>query len=151
MKEIIADIEAREREATGIKGLKVGFNRVFGYYIEVTKSYLSQVPDTYIRKQTLANCERYITQELKELETRVLTAQEEILALESRLFEEVRAALAGELGRIQSTAAAVARLDVLCSLAAVAMSGGYTRPIVDLSDEIIIGHRRAGAAERHRL
>lgn len=128
MKEIIADIEAREREATGIKGLKVGFNRVFGYYIEVTKSYLSQVPDTYIRKQTLANCERYITQELKELETRVLTAQEEILALESRLFEEVRAALAGELGRIQSTAAAVARLDVLCSLAAVAMSGAHPAP-----------------------
>ena len=147
MKEIIADIEAREREATGIKGLKVGFNRVFGYYIEVTKSYLSQVPDTYIRKQTLANCERYITQELKELETRVLTAQEEILALESRLFEEVRAALAGELGRIQSTAAAVARLDVLCSLAAVAMSGGYTRPIVDLSDEIIITDGRHPVVE----
>ncbi len=147
MKEIIADIEAREREATGIKGLKVGFNRVFRYYIEVTKSYLSQVPDTYIRKQTLANCERYITQELKELETRVLTAQEEILALESRLFEEVRAALAGELGRIQSTAAAVARLDVLCSLAAVAMSGGYTRPIVDLSDEIIITDGRHPVVE----
>lgn len=147
MKEIIADIEAREREATGIKGLKVGFNRVFGYYIEVTKSYLSQVPDTYIRKQTLANCERYITQELKELETRVLTAQEEILALESRLFEEVRAALAGELGRIQSTAAAVARLDVLCSLAAVAMSGGYTRPIVDLSDGIIITDGRHPVVE----
>ena len=147
MKEIIADIEAREREATGIKGLKVGFNRVFGYYIEVTKSYLSQVPDTYIRKQTLANCERYITQELKELETRVLTAQEEILALESRLFEEVRAALAGELGRIQSTAAAVARLDVLCSLAVVAMSGGYTRPIVDLSDEIIITDGRHPVVE----
>ena len=147
MKEIIADIEAREREATGIKGLKVGFNRVFGYYIEVTKSYLSQVPDTYIRKQTLANCERYITQELKELETRVLTAQEEILALESRLFEEVRAALAGERGRIQSTAAAVARLDVLCSLAAVAMSGGYTRPIVDLSDEIIITDGRHPVVE----
>jgi DNA mismatch repair protein MutS len=146
-KEIIASIESKERESTGIKSLKIGFNKIFGYYIEVTKSYLSQVPDSYIRKQTLSNCERYITQELKDLENKVLSAQQEILELESSLFEEVRAALAGELGRIQSTAAAVAKLDVLCSFANVAMTAGYTRPIVDLSDEIVINDGRHPVVE----
>ena len=146
-KEIIASIESKERESTGIKSLKIGFNKIFGYYIEVTKSYLSQVPDSYIRKQTLSNCERYITQELKDLENKVLSAQQEILELESSLFEEVRAALAGELGRIQSTAAAVAKLDVLCSFANVAMTAGYCRPIVDLSDEIVINDGRHPVVE----
>ena len=146
-KEIIAAMEAKEREATGIKSLKISFNKVFGYYIEVTKSYLDQVPQGYIRKQTLSNCERYITQDLKDLENKVLTAQQEILELENTLFGEVRAALAGQLGRIQSSAAAVARLDVLCSLANVALTGGYVRPIVDLSDEIVISDGRHPVVE----
>ena len=146
-KEIIASIESKEREATGIKNLKISFNKIFGYYIEVTKSYLSQVPDSYIRKQTLSNCERYITQELKDLENKVLTAQQEILELESQLFEELRTVLAGELGRIQSTAAAVAKLDVLCSFANAAITGNYTRPIVDLSDEIVINDGRHPVVE----
>ena len=146
-KEIIAAMEAKEREATGIKSLKISFNKVFGYYIEVTKAYLDQVPQGYIRKQTLSNCERYITQDLKDLENKVLTAQQEILELENTLFGEVRAALAGQLGRIQSSAAAVARLDVLCSLANVALTGGYVRPIVDLSDEIVISDGRHPVVE----
>jgi len=147
-KEIIASMEATEREATGIKNLKISFNKVFGYYIEVSKSYLGQVPDTYIRKQTLSNCERYITQELKDLEYKVLNAQEEILLLENQLFAEVRTTLAAELARIQSTAAAVAKLDVFCSLAAVAMTGNYVRPIVDLSDEIVITDGRHPVVEQ---
>ncbi len=146
-KELIAAIEAQERERTGIKGLKISFNKVFGYYIEVTRSYLDQVPDTYIRKQTLSNCERYITQELKDLESKVLGAQQEILQLENQLFGEVRATLAENLSRIQSTAAAVAKLDVLCSFATVAMTNNYTRPIVDLSDEIVIHDGRHPVVE----
>ncbi len=146
-KELIAAIEAQERERTGIKGLKISFNKVFGYYIEVTRSYLDQVPDTYIRKQTLSNCERYITQELKDLESKVLGAQQEILQLENQLFGEVRATLAENLSRIQSTAAAVAKLDVLCSFATVAMTNSYTRPVVDLSDEIVIHDGRHPVVE----
>ena len=146
-KEIIASIEAKEREATGIKNLKIGFNKVFGYYIEITNSYKDQVPAEYIRKQTLTGCERYITQELKDLENRVLSAQEEILALEASLFEELRRTVAGELTRIQATAAAVAKLDVLCSFATVAMTQNYVRPIVDLSDEIVITDGRHPVVE----
>jgi DNA mismatch repair protein MutS len=146
-KEIIASIEAKEREATGIKNLKIGFNKVFGYYIEITNSYKEQVPAEYIRKQTLTGCERYITQELKDLENRVLSAQEEILALEASLFEELRRTVAGELSRIQATAAAVAKLDVLCSFATVAMTQNYVRPIVDLSDEIVITDGRHPVVE----
>lgn len=123
-KEVIASIEAKERERTGIKSLKVGYNKVFGYYIEVTRTNLDQVPAEYIRKQTLANCERYITQELKDLEARVLGAQQQILELESRIFEEVRNAVSAQLSRIQSTAAAIARLDVLTSFAVVSVRGG---------------------------
>ena len=89
-KGVIAKLEAAEKEKTGIKSLKVGFNKVFGYYIEVSKSYYDQVPQGYIRKQTLTGCERYITQELKDLENKVLSAQEEILDLEARLFDQVR-------------------------------------------------------------
>lgn len=147
-KQILLEIENREKEKTGIKNLKIGYNRVFGYYIEITKSNLDLVPDTYIRKQTLTNCERYITQELKELEEKILTAGERILYLEQKLFEEVRARLSGQLHRIQSTAQAVARLDVYCSLAQVAVNNHYCRPDVTQSDEIVIREGRHPVVEQ---
>ena len=134
----IAAIEASEREKTGIRTLKVGFNRVFGYYIEVSKSFMDQVPASYVRKQTLANCERYITQELKELENQVLTAKDRLTALEYQLFTQLREELAAQAVRVQQTAAAVAAADTLCSLAAVAVQRGYCRPEITLSREISI-------------
>ena len=143
----IAAIEASEREKTGIKGLKVGFNRVFGYYIEVSKSYSDQVPAGYIRKQTLANCERYITQELKELETQVLTAKDRLVALEYQLFTRLREHLASQAARVQLSAAAVAAADCLCSLANVAVSRGYCRPEITLSPELEIRDGRHPVVE----
>ena len=134
----IAAIEAAEKERTGIRTLKVGFNRVFGYYIEVSKSFQDQVPGHYIRKQTLANCERYITQELKELENQVLTAKERLTALEYQIFQNLREYLAEQAARVQQTAAAVAAADVLCSLATVAVQRGYCRPEITLGNEISI-------------
>ena len=134
----IAAIEASEREATGIRTLKVGYNRVFGYYIEVSKSFMDQVPGHYIRKQTLANCERYITQELKELETQVLTAKDRLTALEYQIFTQLREHLARQASRVQLTAGAVAAADALCSLAAVAVQRGYCRPEITLGREITI-------------
>ncbi len=144
----IAAIENAEREKTGIRTLKIGFNRVFGYYIEVSKSFVGQVPDTYIRKQTLVNCERYITQELKELENQVLTAKERLTALEYQLFTELRGALADEAARVQQTAAAVAEADVLCSLATVAAQRGYCRPEITLGSEISITDGRHPVVEQ---
>ncbi|NLN81348.1 MAG: DNA mismatch repair protein MutS [Clostridiales bacterium] len=146
-KGIIARIEAQEKEKTGIKTLKVGYNRVFGYYIEVSRLSADKVPDTYIRKQTLANTERYITEELKQLETRVLGAKDRVIALEYRLFNEVRLKVAAELHRIQSTAQAVARLDVLCSFAETAVRNKYTRPIVDMKGGITIINGRHPVVE----
>ena len=137
-KDLVAAVEAREKEKTGIKSLKVGFNKVFGYYIEVSKSYYDQVPDHYIRKQTLVNCERFITQELKDLEHEILTAQDRLTALEFQLFCDLRERSAAQVGRIQRSAAAVAQVDVLCSFAAVAAERRYCRPEVDLSDRIDI-------------
>ena len=134
----IATIEASEREKTGIRTLKVGFNRVFGYYIEVSKSFMNQVPASYVRKQTLANCERYITQELKELENQVLTAKERLTALEYQIFTQLREHLAKQAARVQLTAQAVAAADALCSLAAVAVQRGYCRPEITLGREISI-------------
>ena len=143
----IAAIEASEREKTGIRTLKVGFNRVFGYYIEVSKSFLDQVPETYIRKQTLANCERYITQELKELENQVLTAKDRLTALEYQIFTKLREHLAQQAARVQLTAQAVAAADVLCSLAAVAEQRGYCRPEITLGREISITDGRHPVVE----
>ncbi|MDD5883296.1 MAG: DNA mismatch repair protein MutS [Candidatus Faecousia sp.] len=143
----IAAIEASEREKTGIRTLKVGFNRVFGYYIEVSKSFIDQVPDTYIRKQTLANCERYITQELKELENQVLTAKDRLTALEYQIFTKLREHLAQQAARVQLTAQAVAAADVLCSLAAVAVQRGYCRPEITLGREISITDGRHPVVE----
>ena len=137
-KDMVLAIEAREKEKTGIKSLKVGFNKVFGYYIEVSKSYYDQVPADYIRKQTLVNCERFITQELKDLEHEILTSQDRLTALEFQLFCDLREQAAAQVGRIQRSAAAVAQVDVLCSFAAVAAERRYCRPEVDLSDRIDI-------------
>ena len=146
-KGIILEIEAKEREATGIRTLKVSYNRVFGYYIEVSKSFIDQVPEGYIRKQTLANCERYITQELKELENQVLTAKERLTALEYQLFQKMREELAANASRVQLTAAAVAAADALCSLAMVAVQQGYCRPEISLGNEISITDGRHPVVE----
>ena len=144
----ILAIEAAEKEKTGIRTLKVSYNRVFGYYIEVSKSFMEQVPEHYIRKQTLANCERYITQELKELEEQVLTAKDRLTALEYQLFTELRENLAQQAARVQSTAAAVAAADALCSLAAVAVQRGYCRPEITLGNEITITDGRHPVVEQ---
>ena len=144
----IEEIEAREREATGIKSLKVGYNKVFGYYIEVTKSYVSEVPDRYIRKQTLTNCERYITEQLKEMEATVLGAYDKLAALEYELFTEIRLQVASAAARIQDTAARLAGLDCYLSLAEVASKGGYVCPEIESSGELTIRDGRHPVVER---
>ena len=146
-KGFLAEVEQAEQEKTGIKKLKIGYNRVFGYYIEVTNSFKDLVPDHYIRKQTLSNCERYITQELKELESKVLGAQERIVRIEYEIFSHIRINIAEQLERVRVTARAVARLDSLCSLAYVAVNNNYTRPTVDTGDEIIIKDGRHPVVE----
>ena len=143
----ILAIETAEREKTGIRTLKVSFNRVFGYYIEVSKSFIDQVPVHYIRKQTLANCERYITPELKELEDQVLNAKDRLTALEYQIFTELREYLAQQAARVQTTAAAVASVDALCSLATVAAQRGYCRPEITLGSEIAITDGRHPVVE----
>ena len=127
----IVQLEAKEREATGIKGLKVGFNKVFGYFIEVTKSNLSMVPDRYIRKQTLTNAERYVTEELKNLENQILGAEEKVINLEYKAFTDVRESIEKQIQRIQKTSNIVATLDVLTSFATVAEDMNYVKPVVD--------------------
>ena len=145
---IMASIEAREREATGIRTLRVNYNRVFGYYIEVSKSFVDQVPDHYIRRQTLANNERYITPELKELEEQVLTAKERCTALEYQIFSNLREHLAAQALRVQTTAAAVAAVDALCSLATVAVKNNYCRPEITLDNTISIAEGRHPVVEK---
>ncbi len=145
---IMAGIETREREETGIKNLKIGYNKVFGYFLEVSKSHYERVPDTYIRKQTLVNCERYITQELKDMEHSILSAQDSIEALEFRLFSELRNQVATQITRIQESALAVAKLDVLISFATVAEEQNYCRPQVDHSDVIHIQDGRHPVVEQ---
>ena len=147
-KKYLAEMEQKERDETGIKNLKIGYNRVFGYYIEVAKGQLSMVPDYYIRKQTLANGERYITPELKELESEILTARDRITALEYELFTQVRLALAEQAERVQRTARAVACVDVLADFAAVAVKNNYCRPEIDLSGEIEIRDGRHPVVEQ---
>ena len=126
----LSNLEAQEREETGIRTLKVGFNKVFGYYIEVSKSFADKVPYRYQRKQTLVGGERYITDELKEIETRILTAAEEADALESRIVEELKSMLLAKLSDLQDTATAIATLDVLLSFANVSAANGYVRPVI---------------------
>ena len=147
-KEWIAALENEERQRTGIKNLRVGYNKVFGYYIEVTKSHYSLVPDDYIRKQTLVNCERYITPELKEMENKILGAEEKIVNLEYELFVEVRERIMSVSDRIKSTAASIAMLDALCSLAEVADRENYCRPLVDDGEIIRVKDGRHPVVEK---
>jgi DNA mismatch repair protein MutS len=147
-KDWVAALESTEKEKTGIKSLKVGFNRVFGYYIEVTKSYYSLVPPTYIRKQTLANCERYITPELKEIEDTILGAEEKIVELEYQLFIEIREQIAAQIKRIRETAKSLAELDVICSLSEVADREAYCRPEMTLEGDIHIEDGRHPVVEK---
>ena len=144
----IVNLEAEEREKTGIKNLKVGFNKVFGYFIEVTKSYLSQVPDRYVRKQTLTNAERYITEDLKNLENQILGAEEKVVNLEYNAFIEIREEIAKNIKRLQSTAMAVSELDVLTSFAQVAEDLNYCMPQVDNSGIIDIKAGRHPVIEK---
>ena len=147
-KGMLTQIETREKEKTGIRNLRVGYNRVFGYYIEVAKGQLNLVPDTYIRKQTLSTGERYITEELKELESTILTAKDRIVALEYDLFVELRQHVAAEAARVRQTAQAIAQLDVLCSYAAVAVHNHYCRPEVDLGNIVSITAGRHPVVEQ---
>ncbi len=144
----IIKLEAEEREKTGIKGLKVGFNRVFGYYIEVTKSNFDQVPERYIRKQTLTNAERYITEELKNLENQILGAEEKVINLEYNAFVEIRDDIESKIKRIQTSAEVIAILDVLCSFATVAEDLNYVEPEVDNSGIIDIKDGRHPVIEK---
>ena len=146
--DIMASIEQKEREETGIKTLKVDYNKVFGYYIEVTKSFIDQVPDRYVRKQTLTNCERYITGELKEMENTIFSAEEKIVNLEYELFAGLRAVIAENNERIRSTAALMAEIDVYRSFAEVADKNGYVCPEVDLSYDLIIKDGRHPVVEK---
>jgi len=127
-KKWIAELESKERASTGISSLKIGYNKVFGYYIEVTKTHLASVPESYIRKQTLVNAERYITQDLKDYEEKLLGAEDKILDIERELFEEIRVKVANESERIRRTASLVATIDVFCSLSEVAEKYDYVRP-----------------------
>lgn len=147
-KEWLLDFEASEKEKTGIKSLKVGFNKVFGYYIDITRSYFDLVPENYIRKQTLANSERYITEELKQKETAILGAEEKLIRLEYRLFAEVREKIA-EYGRaLQKTSSALCRLDAFCSFAEVADREGYSRPELVEEPKIEIKEGRHPVVEK---
>ena len=144
----MARIEQQEKELTGIKNLKVGYNRVFGYYIEVTNSFKDMVPESYVRKQTLTGAERYITQELKEMETKVLGAKERLVSLEYELFQRLREYVASNLTRIQKTAIALSKLDVYVSLADVAKKNNYTCPEVDTSDRLELTDSRHPVVEK---
>lgn len=144
----IAGLEHSERERTGIKNLKVGYNKVFGYYLEVTRSYYDLIPDNYIRKQTLANCERFITPELKETERLVLNAEAKINQMEYQLFTEIRQQLQGYIREIQETSKAIAALDVLVSFAEISEKNDYVKPSVDGSDVIEIRKGRHPVIEQ---
>ncbi len=148
-KSYIEKIAEAEREATGIKNLKVAFNRVFGYYIEVTKSNLNEVPDRYIRKQTLVNAERFITEELKEKEGMILGASDKLNALEYELFTQIRERIAAEIKRVQQTASLLAKLDCYVSLADVAVRNGYTCPEIEYGNAIVIKEGRHPVVEQY--
>lgn len=144
----IASLEAKERERTGIESLKVRYNQIFGYYIEITKTNLSRVPPDYIRKQTLVNAERFMTAELKELEEKVTGAEAKLLALEQELFDQLRSRLANEVPRLQTMARTVALLDVLAGLAETAALQRYVKPLVDESSTILIRDGRHPVVEQ---
>ena len=144
----LVELEAREKQETGIKNLKVGYNKIFGYYIEVSKSNVGLVPDRYIRKQTLTTGERYITEELKELESKILGAQEKVVGLEYEIFIDIRNKISNQIERIQQTANIIAILDVLTSFAEVSADQNYTMPIVDESGEMDIKEGRHPVIEK---
>ena len=147
-KEWLAELESREKEKTGIKNLKIGFNKVFGYFIEVTKSYLDQVPDRFIRKQTLTNAERYITEDLKNLENQILGAEEKVINLEYNAFVEIREEISKNVTRLQTTSEVISSLDVLTSFAQVAEDFNYCMPVVDSSGTIDIKNGRHPVIEK---
>lgn len=146
-KETLLTIEAREREQTGINKLKINYNKVFGYYIEVTKSCLDKVPEYYIRKQTLTSSERFITPELKEYEEKILTASERSIKIEQEIFEELKKVVSGKLMEIQSTAKSIAMLDVLCSFSVIAQNNNYIKPEISTDSELIIKNGRHPVVE----
>ncbi len=148
-KRFIAGVEAEERRATGINNLKVGYNRVFGYFLEVPKGQAKNVPGHYIRKQTLVSAERYITPELKEIEAKILTAEERRVELEQEIFKSITKKIAAEASRIHSTASALSEIDVFCALAEVAAANNYVRPRVNVSDSIRIEEGRHPVVERN--
>lgn len=144
----VAELEQEERERTGIKSLKIGYNQVFGYYIEVTKSNLNLVPPDFIRKQTLANCERFINQKLKEYEDQILNAHEKSVALEYQIFTDLKEMVLKKIDSLQATASALAELDVLVTLAEVAVRNNYVRPVFNETGKIIIIDGRHPVVER---
>lgn len=146
-KDIIEEIAQRERERTGIKNLKIGYNRIFGYYIEITKSYYELIPDNYIRKQTLANCERFITDELKVAENTILGASDKVINLEQDIFVELREFIATQLRLVQETATAVAAVDVFCSYASAAINNDYSKPEIAINGVIDIKNGRHPVVE----
>lgn len=147
-REVLGEIEERERTETGIRTLKVGYNRVFGYYIEISKGNAVLAPAHYVRKQTLANCERFVTDELKKIESEILTANDKALALEEEIFGEIRAFISAKLEQIQTTAEALAEVDVLCSLANAAIENGYAKPVMTLDSVIEIRDGRHPVIEK---
>ena len=147
----IAELESRQREETGVKTLKVGYNRVFGYYIEVSKANIDSVPENFIRKQTLVNAERFITDELKEFEDKILGAEEKILEIERELFHELRAEIAGHSERVRHSASLIADIDVIFSLTQAAQKYGYVRPVISESKVIELKNSRHPVVERMEL
>ena len=147
-KDWLMDLETKERESTGIKNLRIKYNRVFGYYLEVTNSYQGMVPERWIRKQTLANAERYTTPELKDLEDIILNAEDKLFSLEYSLFSEIRDQIALEVKRIQVTAKAVAKIDVFAALALVAEQNNYVKPKINNSGSILVKNGRHPVVER---
>lgn len=147
-KKWIIDLEAKEREATGIKNLKIGYTKVFGYYFEVTKSFLNMVPDRFIRKQTLTGAERYITEDLKKIEDKILGAEERITSLEYDEFTNIRNIIASNIERMQRSANAIANIDVLTTFATISENNNYSRPKVDSSDVIDIKDGRHPVIEK---
>ena len=145
----ILSAEAEERERTGIKNLKISYNKIFGYYIEVTKLNADMVPDYYIRKQTLVNAERYITPQLKEMENKVLSASEQFISLETEIFEYIRQKVAGEVDRLKNACEIIAATDALCSLSQVACKNGYTMPEVTEGAELVITDGRHPVVEKN--
>ncbi len=146
-KSVLAEVEQKEKERTGIKNLRIGFNKVFGYYIEVTNSFLSQVPEDYIRKQTLVNAERFITPELKKIEEDLLSASDKLIALENELYQQIVDFVGNYIIPIKDTASAIGYIDMLISFAIVSVKNSYVQPDIDLSDTISIKNGRHPVVE----